>query len=163
MLAILINDIGMQPLQVLFPEDPVPFVDAGPGGGLRILRVEGKEQHALDPCIHQLRDGIFGEGSPIPHGNDHSCVDARPEGSLQSGSLALCVLQNRGPSADPAVHFSHFSSPRPRDQSRERLPEEERERKVDDVRITEEVLQEGFHAVERIRAAELQEDDSHRT
>ena len=83
----------------------------------------------------------------------------RPERRLERPRLRLGVYEQRRVSTDTGVNVPCNLAAAPRDKAAQWLPQKARQ--ADDGRIAEQVDEKGTNRRQRIRPAEIHQDDSH--
>ncbi len=97
------------------------------------------------------------ERLPVSHRHRHACIAALAQLGLQRGRLPDRMFQDRTLAADLRVVVRHVFGAGRGDQPRQRLAGNSREGKIDDVRIAEEIVQEGFDACQTVRTPQLKQ------
>src|SRR5258708_21241816 len=80
--------------------------------------------------------------------------------NLQGSRLSICEIEDGGFSADCTVMIGDFLRAPGRDKFRQRLPGQKRARKIDDVGVAKQVVEEWPDRIERIGAPELKCHDA---
>src|SRR5205085_11168847 len=92
---------------------------------------------------------------PRRHGDDHARIHLASKFLFQRYSLAAREFHYRRLAANVAVMVRHMLGPPRRDQSRQRLPCNLREREINDVRIAKQIVEKGLNGRERVGPAQL--------
>ena len=144
-----------------FAIDAAPFLEAAERRGVGVMRIERKEDEFIK-TLGALKDGngILGERLPVAHGGHSDGLDVRPNGFNEAHTLALGENADRRTAADHAVALRDGHTALFGDVTGQRTADEIERAKRDDVRVGKKVAEEGFDIGERVRSAELEEDDA---
>lgn len=126
------------------------------------IGVEGEDNELVDVVALDELDSLLGVGVPVAHGDVDLGVEAAGgKGGLEGVGLLLGDGAEGGAATDGAVSLGGLGGAEGGDEAGdEGLEEAEGGGQADDVGVGEQVLQEGLHVVERVRAAEVEEHDA---
>src|SRR5271165_3065177 len=141
--------------------DAAPFFEAAERGGVGEVRVERKENEFVEVVLFlDGGDSVFGKRLPVAHGGDCDGIHVWAYGGDEFGALAFSEEADGRAAADLAVALSYGRSAFFGDVAGEGAADEVERAERDDVRIEEEIAEEGLDGGEGVRAAELEEDDA---
>ena len=144
-----------------FAVDAAPFLEAAERGGVGIVGIEREQDEFVEMAGgFEGGDGVFGERLPVAHGGDGYGIDVGLEGADKAGALAFGEDGDGRAAADHGVASGDGRRALFCDVAREGAADEIERAQGNDVGIEEEIAQEGFDGGERIRAAQLEEDDA---
>ena len=144
-----------------FAVDAAPFFEAAERGGVGIVGIEREEDEFIETAGRfEGGDGVFGERLPVAHGGDGDGIDVGLEGLDEADALAFGENADGRAAANHGVASGDGRRAFFGDVAGERAANEIERAEGDDVRVEEEIAEEGFDGVEGVGAAELEEDDA---
>ena len=128
-------------------------------GGDGELRVEGQHYEAAHAVRLDRLERLLRERVPVPHRHVRLRLDASPcERCLERTPLLERRRELRRAAADGSVSLAALRRARARDDERERAVEPREERgQRDDLRVGEEIVQEGLDVFEAVGPAEVEQ------
>src|SRR4029077_2160733 len=107
----------------------------------------------------QMFNRFRGEWMPVTHGHEAAGVDAGfCQLELQGSGLLFGKPADGRASADDRIMMLNFFGARAGNQLRQRLSAQAGEREVDDIGIAKKIKKERFDCVQRVGAAELEQN-----
>src|SRR5208282_4720445 len=143
-------------------KEPLPLIQAAARGGRGILRIQRQQNHLVELRGPELCNGFAGEGMPVAHCDKATGVESLTDQlRFQSLRLPLGETPDGRSSADSRVVMLHFTGARGRNQFGQWFATQAGKREIDDVGITEKIKKERLYRSQRIRPAELKQNNPH--
>ena len=132
-----------------------PFPHARSAGGGGKLRIKRQQDHPLGPPRLGRRQRFRGEGMPVAHGDEHAIALAQRR--FQRLGLLVGFLDQRRFAAQLGIDLARHRPALLRDEPGQHVADQPR--RADDGRIVEQVEQKRLDRVQRIGAAQVEQDD----
>ena len=141
-----------------------PLVQTAARGGLGKLRVKRQKDQLAKAASLDLFYRLRGERMPVAHGDEDARVEAVrfAEVTLERAGLQFGQFANRRLTANRRVVLLDVPRATARNQPRQRGPRQAREREVNNVGVGKQVVKKRLDGLERIRPAQLKDDDGYR-
>ena len=141
-------------------QDAAELTLGRPGGGLRVVGVEGEGHDALDAFGREGPQRLLGARLPVAHGDGHpDPVAVAIQAGFEGPGLLAGEAELRRAAADGGVVAPDGGPAELGDQPGEERLHPRAEGQLDDVAIGEEVDEEGLDVGQGVRTAEVEEQD----
>ena len=121
----------------------------------RELRIERQANDFGRRPIGDLSRGLLAGGVPIAHGDKTPVL--RPQNCFERSCLRLSVGEQRRPAAELTIDLLRYPASTPRDNARQRQPNERRQ--TEDGRVAEQVEKKGLHRFQPVRTPKVHQHD----
>jgi hypothetical protein len=129
----------------------LPLLQATAGGDEGELGIQRQKHKLAELMFQNLVDSLLGKRMPVTHGYENMRVERIAQLAFEPAGLKFRQFAEGRPAANLGIVFLDSPGTPRRNKSGQRLAGQPSKREVDDIRITEEVIEERLDRLKGVR------------